>query len=191
MKHEIYQFKITLKNSKPAIWRRFQVVNDLTFSDFHGIIQEVMGWKDYHLWVFQLKYCNILLPDMDKMAYGGKDCHYANEVCLYEEISRVKEKFVYLYDFENDWIHDIVLEKRIPLEEDNGYPLCLDGDMACPPEDCGGILRFYEKLDLLDEKGNAAAKDPLIIEILEEMGDFDPHRFDVETVNRTLRKLQW
>jgi Plasmid pRiA4b ORF-3-like protein len=51
----IYQFKITLEDISPAIWRRILVPARYTFWDFHVAIQDSMGWLDYHLHAFELK----------------------------------------------------------------------------------------------------------------------------------------
>ena len=45
----VYQFKITLKDTKPPIWRRIQVPETYTLWDFHVAIQDAMDWLDYHL----------------------------------------------------------------------------------------------------------------------------------------------
>ena len=39
----VYQFKITLKGSKPSIWRRIQVPENYSFWDLHVAIQDAMG----------------------------------------------------------------------------------------------------------------------------------------------------
>ncbi len=49
---EIYQIKVTLRDSRPPIWRRIQVQSDITFADLHSILQCVMGWDDAHLHQF-------------------------------------------------------------------------------------------------------------------------------------------
>ena len=51
----IYQFKITLEDISPAIWRRILVPDRYTFWDLHVAIQDSMGWLDYHLHAFELK----------------------------------------------------------------------------------------------------------------------------------------
>jgi len=40
----IYQLTITLKDSKPPMWRRIQVKEDTTLYTLHQIIQIAMGW---------------------------------------------------------------------------------------------------------------------------------------------------
>ena len=50
----IYQFKVTLKESDPPIWRRIQVP-DLTLGELHDVLQVVMGWEDGHLHQFIIR----------------------------------------------------------------------------------------------------------------------------------------
>jgi len=49
----VYQFKITLLDTKPSVWRRIQVPESCTFYDLHIAIQDAMGWKDSHLHCFE------------------------------------------------------------------------------------------------------------------------------------------
>ena len=48
----IYQLKVTLKHSKPPIWRRIQVKEDATLYKLHQTIQVAMGWTNSHLHQF-------------------------------------------------------------------------------------------------------------------------------------------
>lgn len=50
----IYQIKITLQGTRPAIWRRVLVPADATLTGLHRIVQAAMGWEDYHLWRFEI-----------------------------------------------------------------------------------------------------------------------------------------
>jgi len=49
----LYQFKITLLDIEPAIWRRIQVP-DCTLTDLHEYIQAAFGWENYHLHQFEI-----------------------------------------------------------------------------------------------------------------------------------------
>lgn len=40
----IYQIKITLKHSRPPIWRRIQIAGDTRLGKLHHILQVAMGW---------------------------------------------------------------------------------------------------------------------------------------------------
>src|SRR4051812_37769128 len=50
----VYQFKITLLDSHPPIWRRIQVP-DGTLDQLHEHIQTAMGWTNSHLHQFNIK----------------------------------------------------------------------------------------------------------------------------------------
>ncbi len=54
MEPQIYQIHIYIKSSNPKIWRRILVPSNLSLSDFHKIIQKLMGWSDTHLHEFVL-----------------------------------------------------------------------------------------------------------------------------------------
>lgn len=53
-KKRVLQFKITLLESKPQIWRRIQIPEQYSFWDLHVAIQEAMGWTDSHLHAFEV-----------------------------------------------------------------------------------------------------------------------------------------
>jgi hypothetical protein len=44
----IYQFQISIRGTKPPVWRQIQVPESYTFYDLHVAIQDAMGWLDYH-----------------------------------------------------------------------------------------------------------------------------------------------
>jgi hypothetical protein len=48
------------------------------------------------------------------------------------------KRFLYTYDFGDDWRHEIVVEQALPAEPGAEYPLLVAGERRCPPEDCGG-----------------------------------------------------
>jgi len=45
----VLQFKISLNDVSPKIWRRIQVPENYTFWELHCAIQDAMGWIGYHL----------------------------------------------------------------------------------------------------------------------------------------------
>jgi len=49
----VFQFKITLVQSRPPIWRRIQV-DDCTLDRLHEHIQTAMGWTNSHLHQFEI-----------------------------------------------------------------------------------------------------------------------------------------
>jgi hypothetical protein len=45
----VYQFKVTLLDVEPPVWRRIQVANHITLSRVSAILVTVMGWNGGHL----------------------------------------------------------------------------------------------------------------------------------------------
>lgn len=104
---------------------------------------------------------------------------------LCELAPAVKSKFIYEYDFGDGWEHDIEVVKIGPPAEGVKYPVCIEGKLACPPEDCGGIWGYYEMLEALKDPKHEQHK-----EFTEWIGGkFDPERFDLKKINTALAKL--
>ena len=60
---KILQLKICLKDIEPKVWRRFLVSDFWTFDKLHRIIRQVMGWQNYHLFMFKFGDTKIVPPD--------------------------------------------------------------------------------------------------------------------------------
>jgi hypothetical protein len=57
-----------------------------------------------------------------------------------------EERISYVYDFGDDWHHEIILEKTITEGTGFDRSMCIDGAMNSPPEDCGGIPGYHKFL---------------------------------------------
>ena len=95
--------------------------------------------------------------------------------------------FAYEYDFGNGWEHRIAVEATNKPVAGWPYPLCVAGERACPPEDIGGPPGYEEFL-----KAIADPKHEEHDEMLAWVGGaFDPEGFDINCVNRDLRRRRW
>lgn len=176
----VYQLKVTLMGSKPPIWRRIQVTSDTALDKLHRIIQVVMGWDGDHLHQFIIGGNYYGEPSAD-WGFGVRD---ESKVRLSRVVSGIKTKFVYEYDFGDDWLHQILVEKILPLEEGAPYPVCVTGKRACPPEDCGGIGGYYDFVEAIQNPDQPEHKN-----MLEWFGGrFDPEAFDLEAINMGLKE---
>ena len=178
---DIYGIKVTLLGTKPPIWRRLLVPASMTLAKLHDILQTAMGWHDCHMHEFRAGERHFGRPDPEDISMGMQVENERN-IRLGSVLRRAGAKLIYTYDFGDNWEHAIVLEKLLPLLPDMTSPICIDGSLACPPDDCGGIPGFYELLDALADPNH---------EQHQEMrdwvgGDFDPQAFSVEEVNRKL-----
>ena len=182
----LIQLKIKLKDSKPPIWRRILVNNDIAFSYLHNIIQIVMGWENYHLYSFNFKGFTIGEDDPEFDDFFGKDNKLnADNTPLSEILLKVKQKFIYEYDFGDGWEHELIVEKFLPLNKKIPVAKCLKGVKACPPEDCGGIWGYYNLLEAINDK-----KHPEHNDVLEWIGEeYDTEYFNLKEVNLELSEL--
>ena len=177
---QVYQFKVALKGIRPPIWRRIQVPETYTFRDLHIAIQDAMGWEGYHLHEFEM-----IDPSTGaKVSIGPPDDEFGRRI-FSEETQKISKYFSmdntsaeYTYDFGDDWVHKILLEKILLRKEGAAYPVCIKGKRACPPEDCGGVCGYADILDALEGTDDEENE-----ELLEWVGeDFDPGNFDAKEV---------
>jgi hypothetical protein len=178
--YAVYRLKITLKHFKPPIWRRVLVTSDITLNDLHWIIQVAMGWTNSHLHQFRIGPAYYSDP-----AFGLDGVRDECQTELGDVITREKLRFVYEYDFGDGWQHEILVEKILPAEAGETYPKCMAGQRACPPEDCGGVWGYGHFLEAIRHPDHPEHED-----MLEWIGgSFDPEQFDLEHVNKRLRRL--
>ncbi len=61
----VFQLKVTLKDTKPPIWRRIQVRGSTTLYKLNYILQTSMGWTNSHLHQFTANGIMYGEPDPD------------------------------------------------------------------------------------------------------------------------------
>ena len=194
--HIVYQFKVSLQEIKPTIWRRIQVPSKYSFWDLHVAIQDAMGWLDYHLHAFRVrpkhkrKPIEIGIPSDE---WEGEAVIPGWKVPITEYFTEPGQTMEYEYDFGDSWHHEILVEAILLKEKDTEYPKCIGGERACPPEDCGSISGYYELLKILSNpnhpeheennnwlKGHAKNYHP-----------YDPEKFKPEEVHFDNPRQRW
>ena len=174
-----YQIKVTLLRTDPPVWRRVRL-KDCTLETLHGILQRVMGWSDEHLYAFEVG--GKRYSDSRVLSDSFLPCKHANSMTLSRIAQRGLSPFTYEYDFGDSWWHEITVEETLPAEETAGYPVCIAGERACPPEDCGGVWGYAEILEALREPDREENQ-----ERLEWLGEYDPEAFHPDEVNKWLQ----
>jgi len=182
-KKSIYQLHVSLAGSDPLTWRRYLVPGRFPLSRLHQVLQRVMGWEESHLHEFIIAGNHYGRPDWDDDSGFGPKLLDERRVKLMSIVPEAGMSFQYMYDFGDGWIHDVKVEAIIPPEPYGWYPACLDGAGACPPEDSGGLYGYYEKLRIITDPN-----DPEYEEITDWMSQFGPLSFNLEAVNRSLRR---
>ena len=190
---EVYQFRVYLREISPAIWRRLLLRSDQTIADLHYTLQIAMGWSDLHLNRFLIHGKDFGVTHIGGMNFS--DDPYS--VKLSDFHFRLRERFLYEYDFGDRWEHEIRLEKKLPLDTTETYPVCIGGARQAPPEDCGGPMTFqaleshYSVFYIADKLWEIIEYD-LRDEYWEELHEFmywlSVNQFDRRAVNRRLRQ---
>lgn len=183
------QIKVTLKWSKPPIWRRILVPGNLSLEGLHFVIQTAMGWTNSHLHDF------VTGPQPGATIYGMLDPEdtWSTRNILDERrykvtdlLERDQARALYEYDFGDGWLHELLREKTLPPDPGFRYPVCLAGRGDCPPEDCGGIYGYYRLLEILADPKHEEHRD-----MREWAGGWLQHgRFDRRETNEILRSLR-
>ena len=134
----ILQVKVWLTGISPMVWRRVLVPTNFTLRELHGVIQVVMGWEGIHLYDFHLRAAR----------YGSWEVAASSpDITLAALRFRKGARFIYDYDLNIPWRHEVRIEERLESDARKTYPVCTGGDGACPPEDCGGPESFMDRRD--------------------------------------------
>jgi hypothetical protein len=94
-----------------------------------------------------------------------------------------RRRWFYEYDFGDGWRHEIVFEGYSPIAKKVKYPLCVEGERACPPEDIGGPWGYAEFLEAIADPDHERHD-----EFMDWRGPFDPEEFDVKKATSEMRK---
>ena len=175
----VYQFKVTLRNIHPPIWRRILVWEDATLAQLHRVLQMVMGWEDCHLHEFQISGKIYAVPDLD----DEREITDVKRTRIRDVIQHVGTEFEYVYDLGDYWQHDLLLEAILQPAPGTLYPRCIAGERNCPPEDVGGSGGYEDYLEALADPEHEDHED-----MIEWRGPFDPEAFSVEKINQQLEK---
>jgi len=180
----LYQFTITLLDVEPTIWRRIQV-EDCTLDKLHEHIQTSMGWLNCHLHLFEVKGRRYGPPDQMDDGFDGPKTKDSTTTLISQVVPKGGKRFSfkYCYDFGDGWEHEVVFEGNPPADPKKKYPLCVEGERACPPEDCGGPFGYLDFLAAITDPDHEEHES--VVEWIG--GEFDPEQFSAKDATRAMR----
>jgi hypothetical protein len=190
---EVYQFRVYLREISPAIWRRLLLRSDQTIADLHYTLQIALGWSDFHLNRFVIHGKEFGVAHIGGISFSDDP----RTIKLSDFHFRLRERFLYEYDFGDRWEHEIRLEKKLPVDPKKTYPVCIGGSRQAPPEDCGGPIAFqalesHYSLPYIAEKLWEIVEYDLCDEYWEELHEFmywlSVNQFDRRAINRRLKQ---
>jgi len=180
---QVYQFKITLLGIKPKVWRRIQI-KECFLGDLHWHIQGAFGWTNSHLHDFDVgpdRYGIPSMLDMEEMP----ECRDSTKTHLSGLLPKDGKPFAfkYTYDLGDNWEHEVLFEGVVATPRKIKYPVCVEGERACPPEDCGGEVGYEHLLAVLGDPTHEEHAD-----YQEWVGGFDPEYFDAKEATAVMRE---
>ncbi len=179
----VYILRITIEAVEPPVWRRVQVPGSITLERLHTVIQKAMGWRDAHLHEFEVGGRRYGQPEPDEPDYKVEP---EWKLTLRGAAPTEGARFRYVYDLGDGWGHEMLVEAIQAPVAPFKHPVCLAGERACPPEDCGGVPGYANLLEVLRDRTHPEHRDMLVW----AGRGFNPERFDLAAVNRKLKLLK-
>ena len=177
----VFTLHHSIVGTKPLVWRRMLVRESMWLSRLHDSIQVIFDWFDYQTHAFNLddlrfgnplKRDNLTIEDDRDVTLADLDLEH-------------RERFTYGYHFGEGWQVAIKVEKTGKIAKGVTYPHCAAGELAGPPEDCGGLDAYHDMLACIKEPQSELGR-----EWLEWLGpDYNPSACDVDKINKSLKKL--
>ena len=177
----VFTLHLSIVGTKPLVWRRMLVRESMWLSRLHDSIQVIFDWFDYQTHAFNLddlrfgnplKRDNLTIEDDRDVTLADLDLEH-------------RERFTYGYHFGEGWQVAIKVEKTGKIAKGVTYPHCAAGELAGPPEDCGGLDAYHDMLACIKEPQSELGR-----EWLEWLGpDYNPSACDVDKINKSLKKL--
>lgn len=176
---------VALEDIAPPIWRRIEVDADITLRGLHHVIQAAFGWASSHLYQFRIDERVYTKPNPDAFPGRGPAAVDDSKAVLMPLV-QPGQAFSYLYDFGDDWLHTVTIEKIEAIGDKMGYATIVDGERACPPEDIGGPFSYESLLEAMRKKPNSEE----VQDFLQWMGGaFDAEMFDRRLANSALLRM--
>ncbi len=169
---KIYQMRAVINKVSPIIYRRFLIHNKSSLADLHYTLQILFGWSDTYLHQFLIHGKRFGISRPGGMWFSDNP----SKIQLKSFSFRLKEKFVYEYNFLDHWKIEIRLEKKLSEDVKKSYPVCIAGKRSGPPEDCGGSRAFMT----LKDKYSLWYIEDRLLEIIAQ-DDLDYHFEEVNT----------
>lgn len=139
-------FKVALADDK-SVWRRIAARGSQTLDDLHEAIYEAFDRYDEHLYSFYfpqpgtrgrarlrtaVEYSHPYT--LEEGDFLGESALNAAETKLSALGLKPRQVFLYLFDFGDEWWHEITVEQTDARPEKGKYPRVLETHAASPPQ---------------------------------------------------------
>ena len=151
-----YHLRIKLNNIGIDIWRELKVPSNVELDFLGHLLIDIMGWEDVHL--FHFMHNKVFYSDQESvdMSFRGNVKLYS-DYTLSDLLKAEKDKMTFEYDFGDSWWHEISVVGIRPYKKGEKHRITfVDGQGACPPEDCGGVPGYERLLEMAKKKRKSA-----------------------------------
>lgn len=153
---QLYVLKVALLHDKRT-WRRIEIIGSQSLDTLHEIIFEAFDRYDPHLYSFFMtkpgsksrsrfaqakEYTHPSAVD-DGMAGFLGTVGDASKTALSDLGLKVKDKFEYLFDFGDNWLHEVTVEKIVDIFPEHDYPIITKKKGESPPQ----YAEYEEEID--------------------------------------------
>ena len=157
--------KIQMKDVvKPPMWREVEVPADYDFLDLHEVIQTVVGLEDDHLWQFNRSayddslQIGIPMDEKDPYSYGlDYITDNAETTPLTKYLAQKGDELEYVYDFGDDWIFTVKVQKVLDKKTDTARCIKWKSDLNAI-EDFGGRYAYIDLRELISDDSELTKK---------------------------------
>jgi len=130
---EIYTFKVSLKGA-PKVWRKIEIKGDQNLNHLHEAVFEAFERYDEHLYAFFMSNNPWDASSEYGIPYPESKTRSAKRARVDSLALKPKQKFLYIFDFGDEWWHSVQL-LDIRCEEASGeYPRVIESQGEAPPQ---------------------------------------------------------
>ncbi len=185
-----FQLHIKIRDiTVTSVWRRILVPADFSFDQLHDIIQAAFNWDDDHLYAFYSKQgsqtLQIGIPFADRWYEDYKK--NSIETKLSEVLIKKGQKINYVYDFGDNWILVIKVEKI--TDDEATEATYIEGKGASPFDYCGGPWGYEEILEILADPEDEEYEEKREWMGLRDGEEWDIEKFDEEKIRKKIAKI--
>ena len=173
-----YHLRIKLNDIGIDIWRELKVPSNVELDFLGHLLIDIMGWDDIHLFHFMHNKTFYSDEESVGMSFRGNVKLYS-DYTLSDLLKAEKDKMAFEYDFGDSWWHEISVVSIRPYKKGEKHRITfVDGQGACPPEDCGGVPGYMRLLEMAKKK-RKSAEEKEDLEWYDIDKNYDPNDPDV------------
>lgn len=172
--------RIKLNKTDLKIWREVKVPSNISLEGLAMVLLDAMGWEREHLYQFMIdkEFYELKMEEDVFAPFSRVKKHDITRYALSDVLLEKGKRIELDYDFGDDWEHDVWIKgEREYAKGEKLAIVCVKGQGACPPEDCGGVWGYADLLQMRDKKRHTEDEKDLL-EWYGMLNDFDPDYFD-------------